>query len=241
VGRSGSRGDGGRDRSRDRRGSDPIREATRGRAAGNSRPTATAALRTATRGSAPSGRSQGDLRIPSRSEIGGSRGRVPSSRVVAVPPAREPARPVAPVRQPPTSAPSGRQPPRRKPLHRKPTVPGKQRLERGSRKRVPISWEETPKAKPKRGDAKRQGAKPPKSAPSSPRTRDKVKTPAARSSPKGARQAKKSGSAKLTDKNYKGYDATAGKPGKKERPTCKDRPSDNRSGGGGSRKFIPWC
>lgn len=48
-------------------------------------------------------------------------------------------------------------------------------------------------------------------------------------------------------KQYKGYDAVAGKPERlakeKEVVRCKERPKDNRprKGGGGGKRFIPWC
>lgn len=45
--------------------------------------------------------------------------------------------------------------------------------------------------------------------------------------------------------NYKGYDATKGKPRKLLDMFCKERPTDNKrkrkGGGGGKRKFVPWC
>lgn len=53
--------------------------------------------------------------------------------------------------------------------------------------------------------------------------------------------------ARGVEKPYKGYDAHEGKPvKKKDAVNCKQRPEDNtpkksRRGGGGSRKFIPWC
>lgn len=126
---------------------------------------------------------------------------------------------------------------RKLPLQRMATVPGKRSLDRGQR--VAIEWN-TPKGKTP-GDAKRRGAKPPKSAPAQGRSTSARDKPSARSSDqRDARKAK--GSAKLTDKNYKGYDATRGKPGKKEWH-CKEPPKDTRPkpGGGGSKRFIPWC
>lgn len=209
-----------RDRSRERRGSapDPVRAATP--AAKPSRSIPTAANRY---------NGQGSTSLPVS----------PTSSQLRLVPARSPRSERSGGSLPqPTKKPVSTATPRAKPrLQRKPIVAGKRSLDRASK--VSIDWK-APSTKTG-VDAKRRRAKPDKSAPASPRVKAKEKKPAARSSPKGAQQAKKTGSNKLTDKNYKGYDATAGKPDKLERPNCKERPSDNRSGGGGSRSFIPWC
>ena len=88
---------------------------------------------------------------------------------------------------------------------------------------------------------------PARAKPDKKRTPDhpETKKPAARSSePKRDARQEKTGSAKLTDKNFKGYDAIAGNPRKKDPLRCKERPKDNRpkgGGGGGPRRFVPWC
>lgn len=70
------------------------------------------------------------------------------------------------------------------------------------------------------------------------------KPEARRSDQRDARPAKKSGSAKLSDPNFKGYDASRGKPGKRDMLHCKERPTDTKpkgGGGGPKKRFIPWC
>lgn len=124
-------------------------------------------------------------------------------------------------------------------LERISTAPGKRSLDRGPIVRVGFkSPLETVR------DASRRADKP-KSAKAEGRTKKSPRARDTRSAPRDARVGKK-GSSRLTDKNYKGYDATKGKPDKKKKDIwhCKDRPSGEdtkKSGGGGSRSFIPWC
>lgn len=57
------------------------------------------------------------------------------------------------------------------------------------------------------------------------------------------RRAKPSKSATMSDKNFKGYDATKGKPDHLKELRCKERPKDNKpkGGGGSGKRFVPWC